>query len=245
MSLCWLILQNGLYYYFYQLGLISYAFFSVTHLSFKDIIISNQFNANIILSYIPSNNVILGLRLPRLLWNWLIDCIYLYFSVLCVSPMWLNGKGYKPVNSNDRKFRELIQTLPWLNIMNIKDCDMWQVSVTRYGYRVRWLFPRSYVIEKFVIWFTEDRYPLLCFCNTINLYGDMAMLDSCSCYPPSNHLHAMHVLLFWKNRYKSNFLSIHSPTYKTSRAWLIQIDMWHGYGLRIAIILRLCVWVPV
>ena len=177
------------------------------------------------------NNIILGLRLPRLLWNWLIDCIYLYFSV----------------HENFLVFH-LCVFLPcdlWLNLMNIKDCDTWQVSVTRYGYRVRWLFPRSHGIEKFVIWFTEDRYPLLCFCNTINLYGDMAMLDSCSCYPPSNHLHAMHVLLFWKNRYKSNFLSIHSPTYKTSRAWLIQIDMWQGYGLRIAIILRLCVWVPV
>ena len=73
--------KNRLYYYFYQPGGYIICIFSVTYLSFKDIIISNQFYANIILSYIPSNNVILGLRLPRLLWNWLIDCIYLYFSV--------------------------------------------------------------------------------------------------------------------------------------------------------------------
>ena len=228
MSLCWLILQNGLYYYFYQLGLIS-CIFSVTYLSFKDIIISNQFYANIIVSYIPLNNVILGLRLPRLVWNWLIDCIYLYCSVhenflvfhLCVFlqcdlTSWL----YTTVTHD--KYQSLV------TVIVFDGC-----------------FHARIEIEKFVIWFTEDRYPLLFFSNSINVYGDMAMLDSCSCYPPSNHLHAMHVLLFWKNRYKSHFLSIHSPTYKTSRAWLIQIDMWQGYGLRIAIILRLCVWVPV
>ena len=39
--------------------------FSVTFLSFKDVIIHYQFYANIILSYIPLNNVKLGLRLPR------------------------------------------------------------------------------------------------------------------------------------------------------------------------------------
>ena len=117
----------------------------------------------------------------------------------------------------------------WLNFMNIKDCNTWQVSVTRDGYRVRWLFPRSHGIEKFVIWFTENRYPLLCFCNTINLLGDMAMLDSCSCYPPSNHLHAMHIL-FWKNRYKSHFLSIHSPAYKTSSCMIDSNSLvtWHS-----------------
>ena len=36
---------------------------------------------------------------------------------------------------------------------------------------------------------------------------------SCSCYFPSNHLLEIHVLLFCKHRYKSRFLSIHSPAY--------------------------------
>ena len=55
--------KNRLYYYFYQ-GLY-HMHFSVTFLSFKDVIIHYQFYANIILSYIPLNNVKLGLRLPR------------------------------------------------------------------------------------------------------------------------------------------------------------------------------------
>ena len=56
--------KNKLYYYFYQ-GLY-HMHFPVTYLAFKDVIIlSNQFYANIILSYIPLNNVILGVRLPR------------------------------------------------------------------------------------------------------------------------------------------------------------------------------------
>ena len=109
--------------------------------------------------------------------------------------------------------------IPSVCVSPIYDLTSWILTtVTRDKYQslvtvivVRWLFPRSHGIEKFVISFTEDRYPLLCFCNTI-----MAMLDSCSCYPPSNHLHAMHVLLIWKKRYKSHFLSIHSPAYKTS-----------------------------
>ena len=39
-------------------------------------------------------------------------------------------------------------------------CNTWQLSTTRYDNRVRWLFPRSHGIEKFVIWFTED---IICF----------------------------------------------------------------------------------
>ena len=60
---------------------------------------------------------------------------------------------------------------------------------------------------------------LFCFCNTINLLGDTAMLDlemqSCSCYTPINHLNEMQVLLFCEIRYYSHFLSIHSSIFKT------------------------------
>ena len=39
----------------------------------------------------------------------------------------------------------------------------------------------------------HGRYNLFCSRNAINLLGDVAMLDlvmqSCSCFPPSNHLH--------------------------------------------------------
>ena len=51
----------------------------------------------------------------------------------------------------------------------------------------------------------HGRYHLFCSRNAINLLGDVAMLDllmqSCSCFPPSNHLHEMQVLLFYKIRY--------------------------------------------
>ena len=40
-------------------------------------------------------------------------------------------------------------------------------------------------------------------------------MQSCSCYPPLNHLNEGQVLLFCKIRYQSHFLSIHSPAYKT------------------------------
>ena len=65
----------------------------------------------------------------------------------------------------------------WPNIMNINDCNMWQLSATHFGIRVRWLFPPLHGIEKFVIWFTED---IICFtfATTLTyLIGDMAMLD--------------------------------------------------------------------
>ena len=63
----------------------------------------------------------------------------------------------------------------WPNIMNINDCNTWQLSATRYCNRVRWLYSRLHGIEKFVIWFTEDI--TICFCNTIKLLEDMAVLD--------------------------------------------------------------------
>ena len=74
------------------------------------------------------------------------------------------------------------------------------------------------------------RHHLFCFCKTINLYGDMAMLDLLlqfySCYHRLNYLKEMQVLIFFKIRCYSHFLSIHNPTYKTSRAWFIKIDLW-------------------
>ena len=66
--------KNRLYYYFYQGWY--HMHFSVTFLSFKDVIIHYQFYANIILSYIPLNNVKLGLRLPREI-DWSIVHIYI------------------------------------------------------------------------------------------------------------------------------------------------------------------------
>ena len=48
----------------------------------------------------------------------------------------------------------------WPNIMNINDCNAWQLSATRCGNRIQLLFPRSHVIGKFVIWFTVD---IICF----------------------------------------------------------------------------------
>ena len=50
----------------------------------------------------------------------------------------------------------------WSNIMNINDCNTWQLSATCYGYRVR--------IEKFVIWYTED---IICFAfaTLLNIRG--------------------------------------------------------------------------
>ena len=41
------------------------------------------------------------------------------------------------------------------NIMNINDCNTWQLSATHYGNRVRWLFLLLQEIETFVIWSTE------------------------------------------------------------------------------------------
>ena len=64
-------------------------------------------------------------------------------------------------------------SLMWLNVMNISDCNTWQLSATRYGTRVRWLFPRSQVFEIFVMWFTVD---FICFASEKTLiYMDMTL----------------------------------------------------------------------
>ena len=42
-------------------------------------------------------------------------------------------------------------------------------------------------------------------------------------YPPSNHLHEMQVLLFFKNIYPSHFLSIHSPAFKMQSCMIYRL----------------------
>ena len=52
----------------------------------------------------------------------------------------------------------------WPNIMNINNCNTWQLLATCYGNRVWWLFPHWHLIKKFVIWFTVE---IICTCLEI------------------------------------------------------------------------------
>ena len=102
----------------------------------------------------------------------------------------------------------------WPKIMNINDCNRWQLSATRYGNRVRWLFPCLHGIEKVVIWFTEDIIRLA-FATSLIYLGIWLCKIPVVVTNLSNHLHELQVLLLCKIGCQSHFLSIHSPAYKT------------------------------
>ena len=67
----------------------------------------------------------------------------------------------------------------------------------------------------------HGRYYLFCSRNAINLLGDVAMLDllmqSCSCFPPSNHLHEV---IFYSAKLDTRviFFQPIAPPTKRSRA---------------------------
>ena len=114
----------------------------------------------------------------------------------------------------------------WPNIMNINDCNTWQLSDTRYGNRVRWLFPCLHGLEMVVIWFMED---IFCLAFAISLiirgYGYIRFVNAVlQLLHPSNHLHEGQVLLICKSDTRVIFFQSIAPPTKCSSAWFIQTD---------------------
>ena len=113
----------------------------------------------------------------------------------------------------------------WPNIMNINDCNTWQLSATRYGIRVRWLFPCLHGIEKVVIWFTEDIIRLA-FATSLIYLGIWLCKIPVVVTPIQitrmNYRYCYYAKLDTRVIF---FQSIAPPT-KRSRAWFIQIDQW-------------------